>query len=106
MFYLLRGVPLPDIEVGQRVMVLADFSGVPAGTKGVISQNYRTGVMVVWALDGVSLDDVAAEVQSGQPLMAFQGWHMDGFDSDELEYLAFETSRHPWKGTAEAKAES
>ena len=104
MFYLLRGVPLPDIEVGQRVIVLADFSGIPAGTRGTIKENYRTGVMVEWDVKtclhtGVCDCPGAEPNQWGKPLA-------DGFGADELEYLAFETARHPWKAIAEPRLDN
>jgi hypothetical protein len=83
MFYLTRK-SIQEIKKNDRVMVLADFSGIPAGTKGTITENYKTGVMVEW--DKKNPEDGDA-------------WDMrsrsDGFGSDELEYLSFETKIHP-----------
>lgn len=39
-----------EAKVGTRVKTLTDFSGVPAGTEGVIDEDYFTGVMVAWDL--------------------------------------------------------
>lgn len=75
MFYLLKRVDEKQFTVGDRVMVLADFSGIKAGMKGKITEVYNEGVMVEW-------DD--------KPLS-------DGFGRDELEYLAVETQKHPTK---------
>lgn len=36
--------------VGTRVRSLVEFSGVRKGTKGVIDEDYGTGVMVAWDL--------------------------------------------------------
>jgi hypothetical protein len=80
MFYLLKKISINQIEVGEEVMVLADFSGIPAGTKGVVKKTERNIISIVW--NGLS---------GGVELV-------DGFTEDELEYLAFKTERHPWKG--------
>ena len=45
MFYLTHKT-ISEIQESDKVMVLADFSGIPAGTKGVIVENYKEGVMV------------------------------------------------------------
>jgi len=73
MFYLLKKT-IDEIHEGDVVMLLADFSGLHAGMKGTISENYKRGVMVQW-----------------------DSTHSDGFGADELEYLAFETAKHPFK---------
>jgi hypothetical protein len=91
MFYLTKK-PIQEIKKNDRVMVLADFSGIPAGTKGTIRQNYETGVTVEWDKKKPEDGDV---------------WDMrpgsDGFGSDELEYLAFETAVHPFIHEKEQK---
>jgi len=38
------------IVVGDRVASLKDFAGVPAGTRGVVIEDYGTGVNVAWDL--------------------------------------------------------
>lgn len=95
MFYLLKKDKVADIKVGERVMVLADFSGVEAGMKGVISEVYTLGkesknphhgVMVEWDWEAPQFPRLP------KPPTA------DGFGEDELEYLAFATERHPTKG--------
>lgn len=65
-------------------MVLADFSGIPAGTKGTITEIYDEGVMVEW--DKSRPDD--GDAYDMRP-------RSDGFSRDELEYLPFETIKHP-----------
>lgn len=61
--------------VGAHVKTNVEFSGVPAGTVGVIIEDYGTGVMVQWALQS-------------QPA----GWPLrDGFDKKtELQFLDLE----------------
>lgn len=78
MFYLTQKA-VKEIKVGDRCMVLADFSGIEAGMKGTISENYKHGVMVDWDTPTPS------------------GVKADGFGEDELEYLAFATLKHPTK---------
>lgn len=71
---------------GERVMALADFSDIPAGTKGIIMKIYDGGVMVEWELD---------EDQHGRTANPVLGRIRDDFSTDELEYLAFETKMKP-----------
>lgn len=53
--------------VGTRVRSLVDFNSVPNGTRGIIDEDYGTGVMVRWD------DPIALR---------------DGFDKDkELQFL-------------------
>jgi hypothetical protein len=80
MFYLLKRVDEKQCNLDDRIMVLADFSGVPAGTKGKIVEIYDRGVTVEWELP--------TKGSWQKPLR-------DGFARDELEYLAFETEKHP-----------
>ena len=80
MFYLKKKTKVSQIKEGEIVMVLADFTGIRAGTLGRVEENYGTGVMIHWFQD---------EAKSwSQPLR-------DGFGEDELEYLAFQTEKHP-----------
>jgi len=72
MFYLTKRVDEKQCFIGDRCMVLADFSGIPAGTRGTVTEIYDKGVMVEWD-------------QS----------RSDGFSRDDLQYLAFETLKHP-----------
>lgn len=78
MFYLTKK-QIGEIKEGDECVVLADFSGVPAGTRGTIYENYQNGVMVEWHLP---------HPPYGRPLM-------DGFGEDELHYLAFGTPKCP-----------
>lgn len=90
MFYLTKK-SVKEIEVDDELMVLADFPGVPAGSKGVVTENYGDGVMVEW------------KRQRAQP---WQKPLQDGFHDDELEYLAFATMRHPTKALREPASRS
>lgn len=84
MFYLTKKEKVSDIAVGDQCMVLADFTGIKAGQKGVITENYKQGVMVTWEPAGGWQSDSRND-------------QSDGFGEDELEYLAFATLRHPTK---------
>ena len=77
MFYLTKRVDEKQCTLGERCMVLADFSGINAGHKGRVVEIYDEGVMIQWnkSPDGYR--------------------RSDGFSRDELEYLAFETKKHP-----------
>jgi hypothetical protein len=79
MFYLLKRIDEKQFNLGDRVMVLADFSGIKSGTKGKVVEIYDEGLMVEW-------DDEGKD--RFRPLR-------DGFSRDELEYLAVETEKHP-----------
>lgn len=88
MFYLLKRKDEKQFTPGERVMLLADFSGVAAGTIGKITEVYEGGVMVEWQSYGVHDLVAGAESLKRKPLA-------DGFGRDELEYLAVETEKHP-----------
>jgi hypothetical protein len=76
-FYLTKRVGEKQCTVGERCMVLSDFISINAGKKGTVVEVYDGGVSIRWDKNG--------EGYSGT----------DGFSSDELEYLAFETQKHP-----------
>ena len=98
MFYLTSRKSEQQCIVGDQVMVLADFSGVPAGTKGLVSEIYDGGVMVAWiGLHNKTLGDILKAMISSKPmeLSAARGFLMDGFAADEMGYLAFATEKHP-----------
>lgn len=100
MFYLISKT-IEEIQEGDTCMVLADFSGIKAGTKGVITENYKTGVMVTWEANGFSTEAIKTKLEKGEMISAGMGFVSDGFGDDELEYLAFQTEKHPSKtGTA------
>lgn len=88
MFYLLKRVDEKQFTLGDRVMVLADFSGIPAGAKGKISEIYHEGVMVEWDWSEDELARITRHNYTPRP-------RSDGFGRDELEYLAVETEKHP-----------
>lgn len=75
MFYLTKRVDEKQCTVGDQCMVLADFSGIAAGTQGYVQEVYHEGVMIEWV--------------TGERRPA------DGFSREELEYLAFATLKHP-----------
>lgn len=80
-------IPIQQAVVGTRVVSLHDFCGVPAGTQGVIDEDYGTGVMVAWDLPGRPLP-VGYLVYDGVPAVR-SGLLRDGFDKEtELEFLA------------------
>ena len=85
MFYLTKRIDEKQCTVGDRCMVLADFIGIPAGTKGTIIEIYDEGVVVKW----LPCDQCA----EGEDCHAAPT--SDGFSREELEYLAFETEKHP-----------
>jgi hypothetical protein len=85
MFYLTKRVDEKQCTIGERCMVLADFSGVPAGTRGKVIEVYDEGVTIEWL---PCINCAPGKDCGGRPTR-------DGFGRDELEYLAFETKEHP-----------
>jgi hypothetical protein len=84
MFYLTKRIDERQCSLGERCMVLADFSGIPAGTKGKVVEIYEEGIMIEW------------EIPIGKPSPSMnQRFLRDGFSRGELEYLAFATYKHP-----------
>lgn len=71
--------------LGCRVKTKVDFSGVPAGTEGVIDEEYSGGIMVAWDLPNRPLPR-CYRVYDGKPAFA-SGILRDGFSADELKYL-------------------
>ncbi len=72
--------------VGRRVVSLRDFASVPAGTVGVIDEDYGTGVMVAWDLPDAPLPE-GYRVYDGRARVVM-GILRDGFDkSTELQFL-------------------
>jgi len=76
---------LNEARVGVRVRSLRHFSGIPAGTEGVIDEQYDGGFMVAW-------DRAEAPLPAGYS--AYDGRWMietgilrDGFSHQELVYL-------------------
>lgn len=84
MFYLTKRIDERQCLVGDRCMVLADFSGIPAGTKGTVCDIYDGGLTILWQCE-----------EFGEKHPEDHGQRRDGFGRDELEYLAFETKAHP-----------
>lgn len=75
-----------EARIGRRVLTLRDFAGVPAGTEGVIDEDYGTGVMIAWDLPNRPLP-AGYKVYDGQPTI-LSGITRDGFDKkDELVFL-------------------
>lgn len=103
MFYLTKRVDEKQCTPGEKVMVLADFSGVPAGTKGLVVEIYNEGVSIAWIRlahpgSNKSEGDIREAMEIGRCYPA-AGFDVDGFSRDELEYLAFETAKHPTKSS-------
>lgn len=71
MRYLTRKTSLLEVHLNDKVMVLSDFSGVPAGTKGEVMNVNDQTIGVQW------LDNAGG----------FQG--KDWFSEKELAYLVF-----------------
>ena len=101
MFYLLKRVDEKQCTLGEVCMVLADFSGVPAGTKGIVCEIYNEGISIAWLKltphGSKSEEQIREAIEAGNCYPA-AGFDTDGFSRDELEYLVFETKRHPTKG--------
>lgn len=76
-----------DARVGARVRARVAFVDVPAGTAGVIDEDYGTGVMVAWDLPGRPLPP-GYRAWDGRPAAAPGVPLRDGFDKDtELRFL-------------------
>lgn len=72
--------------IGTRVRTLRAWSNVPLGTKGVIDEDYGSGVMVAWDLPDQPLPKGYRE-HDGRPAIA-TGILRDGFDKkSELKFL-------------------
>lgn len=75
-----------DAKVGTRVMTLREFCHVPTGTRGVIDEDYVSGVMVAWDLPDQPLPEGYKEYD-GRPAIA-SNILRDGFDKKtELKWL-------------------
>jgi hypothetical protein len=74
MFYLTKRTRIEDCKVGERVMVLSDYpgGGIEAGWKGTVDENYGRGISIRWDVTG----------------------RCDGFDVEELQFLAFGTKSY------------
>lgn len=94
MFYLTKRVDEGQCNIGDECMVLADFSGIKAGHRGIISEMYDEGVMVAWYDSDESRQQVIRALEEGNCYPS-HGYLTDGFSRDELEYLAFCTKAHP-----------
>jgi len=92
MFYLLKRVDEKQCTIGERVMTLSDFSGVPAGTKGRVKSIGDGGLVIMWekCANCAKPDDCGANPSS----------FSDGFSREELQYLGFETNKQPNAGVA------
>lgn len=75
-----------EATVGVRIYATRAFSGVPMGTQGVIDEDYGSGVIVAWDLQGHPLPH-GYKKYDGRPAVA-SGILRDGFDkATELQYL-------------------
>jgi hypothetical protein len=71
--------------IGTRVRALRAFSGVPAGTEGVVDEQYMGGAMVAWDLPEAPLPPGYRE-HDGVPAVRSRILR-DGFGDDELDML-------------------
>ena len=90
MYYLLKRTSVDQFDIGDRVMVLADFNGITAGDKGVVVEIYgniggHRGVMIKWE----PCEKCAPGEDCGRRPQR------DGFGEEELGYLAIGTNKHP-----------
>lgn len=75
-----------EAVIGTRVKTNRTFCGIPAGTEGVIDQDYGTGIMVAWNLPAFPLPRGYTEYD-GVPMIISKILR-DGFDKEtELKYL-------------------
>jgi hypothetical protein len=75
-----------EAVVGTRVRSLANFSGVPLGTEGVVDEDYGTGVTIAWNLPDQPLPE-GYRAWDGRSAIA-SGILRDGFDKEtELHFL-------------------
>jgi len=75
-----------EAKVGTRIRSLVEFACVPKGTKGVIDQDYGTGVMIAWDLPEQPLPK-GYTVYDGRPAVV-SNILRDGFDKEtELHFL-------------------
>lgn len=77
MFYLTKRIDEKQCTLGDRCMALSDFFGINAGDKGRVVEIYNEGVSIQWDRRGDGRRTV------------------DGFSRDDMQYLAFETKKHP-----------
>lgn len=91
MFYLTKRIDENQCTVGERCMVLADFSGIEAGTIGkVVNVDDRGGITIEFY---PKCNESGGCLCSG--CNGTRKNPRDRFTRDELEYLAFETEKHP-----------
>lgn len=75
-----------EARIGTRVKSNVDFSGVPAGTQGVIDEDYGTGVTVAWDLPDQPLP-AGYRVWDGRSTIQSRILR-DGFDKErDLQFL-------------------
>jgi len=72
-------------HVGARVRTLRRFVGVPAGTEGVIDEEYHDGMMVAWDLPDSPLPK-GYQRHDGRPAIQTRILR-DGFSTEELMWL-------------------
>lgn len=85
-----------DATVGRRIRTLLEWVGVPAGTEGVIVDDYGTGIIVAWDLPDRPLPDLPPEDMTFEKLPALSPIAplRDGFDKAlELDALGVVTFR-------------
>lgn len=101
------GRPAEAFTVGTRVRTRRDFSGVPAGTEGVVDEDYGSGVMIAWDLEDKPLPDGYERKPEDEMRPTTEdpdGFEMpilrDGFDkATELQFLKIVDDETPSPAT-------
>lgn len=78
-----------DIEIGREVIVNRSFVGVESGTKGIIVEDYGTGITIAWDQPDRPLPEGLTPEQIAKlPAVSPECPLRDGFSKeDELHYL-------------------
>jgi len=85
----IKNMNMQEAIAGQQVRSLREFANVPKGTRGVIDEDYGSGVTVAWNLPESPLPD-GYKCYDGKWAVV-SGILRDGFDKEtELQYLAVE----------------
>ncbi len=94
MFYITQRSSEQQCTPGELCMVLADFSGILAGTRGIVTEIYDSGVSIAWYKTDEEALRIIQAIREGTCYPA-RGYSIDGFSRDELVDLGIATLRHP-----------
>ena len=76
-----------EIELGIWVICLADFVDVPEGTKGMIVEDYGSGITVAWDKPDRPIGKMSPRQIAAMPAVDPRCPLRDGFSNEELEFL-------------------